>query len=106
MTYPEKGASYKNNPKWLEEAKRAEGGRIHLTAGAATGEGRLQKAEMQKESEGRASGGSVNPATDKPKGPLSPAPGTFGTINTANGPTRVYIPTKEEANESAGDAGK
>lgn len=57
MTYPERGASYKNNPKWLDEMKRAEGGHVHLTAGAATGEGRLQKAEMQKESDKEHDGG-------------------------------------------------
>ena len=28
MAYPEKGATYKNKPAWLDEVKRAEGGQV------------------------------------------------------------------------------
>ena len=55
MAYPVKNATYHHEPKFLDRMKKAEGG--HMTAGSASGEGRLQKIAAQR----RADGGQVDP---------------------------------------------
>jgi hypothetical protein len=46
MKYPEPNASYKHEPKFIDRMKAAENEKpAPFTAGAATGEGRLQKIE-------------------------------------------------------------
>ena len=48
MSYPEKNASYKTKPKWLDREERASGGAC-MTAGAESGAGRLEKTEARAE---------------------------------------------------------
>lgn len=56
MAYPERGASHQYKPKWLDAVKREEHpSKGEYTAGAATGEGRLEKIKAME----RASGGAV-----------------------------------------------
>jgi len=56
MSYPQKGAGYVHKPKWLDAVKREEHPpHGEYTAGAATGEGRLEKIKAME----RASGGAV-----------------------------------------------
>lgn len=60
MAYPESKATYQHKPKWLNDVMREErppSGGVH-TAGAASGEGRLEKIKAME----RASGGAVSGA--------------------------------------------
>ena len=55
MAYPESGATYRHTPKFIDRMHAAEGEspkpyrhEPHMTAGAESGVGRLEKAEMQR----------------------------------------------------------
>ena len=48
MSYPEKKATYKHKPKWLDREERASGGAC-MIAGAESGAGRLEKTEARAE---------------------------------------------------------